>query len=170
MDHKAHHMQSALNIMQGSKSNNDGTVSGLQMKAIQQQNQIDSLYSENISLKQKTLAFPSINDSTLQRYSSLTNRVLQLESKYQTREDELSNAISMTKRSCMEENDRLRRIHREELEDKDNQLQVFHTKILRLTKKVQLLAELSEKNCSDHTNSEYAAATAISSQEPKALK
>ena len=141
---KLEELQTTINAMQKSKNIDERRVATLQLRVIQQQNQIDSLHSENNILNQRK--YSSINDSTMQQYSTLTNRIHQLETKFQARENELNIIISETKNNCTNEINNLRRIHKVEIEEKENMLQTCHAKILGLMKKVKLINQMKDNN------------------------
>ena len=116
----------------------------LHMRVIKLQNQVDTLHAENRSLRIHKSSNSSLEDSAIQKYASLSRKLLEVEEKLTSREEELNYAIERTKASCSSEIRKIQDIHEEEMNEKDRLIRSCGEKLHTLTEKVMYLAQMKE--------------------------
>lgn len=108
-----------------------------QVKSIQLQNQVDNLQFENDSLKIQLSSVTSRSEGShlIERYSSLSRKICELEQRAIRREEEIQSKINEIQRKTASENQRLQTLHEEEMREKNEKLTVLKTKLDCLMKK-----------------------------------
>ena len=98
---------------------------------------MDNLQFENDSLKIQLSSANSRSEGShlIEKYSSLSRKICELEQRAIRREEEIQSKINEIQRKTASENERLQTIHEEEMREKNEMLTVLKTKLDCLMKK-----------------------------------